>query len=144
MCPSVSPENTYILPDGNGGRVCFNSTMDIMILRELLQNFISASEVLQKTTLGAEEILEKLPEIKIGQYALHPGNEITVDGTPELAQAAKVTLERRLAHGGGYTGWSCGKIITCCIHAFSDWKGEVVYNGTTRTVTLKAGESCRL
>jgi alpha-L-fucosidase 2 len=39
-------------------------------------------------------------------FALHPGNQITVRGTPELARAARATLERRLAHGGGHTGWS--------------------------------------
>ena len=44
-------------------------------------------------------------------FALHPGRRITVRGTPELAQAARVTLERRLAHGGGHTGWSRAWII---------------------------------
>src|ERR1700678_3496838 len=39
-------------------------------------------------------------------YALYPGSEITPRGTPELAKAARVSLERRLAHGGAYTGWS--------------------------------------
>lgn len=28
-------------------------------------------------------------------YGLYPGNEITPDGTPQLAEASKVTLERR-------------------------------------------------
>jgi len=44
-------------------------------------------------------------------FALHPGNQITPRGTPELAQAARVTLERRLSAGGGYTGWSRAWII---------------------------------
>jgi alpha-L-fucosidase 2 len=39
-------------------------------------------------------------------FALHPGSQVTVRGTPELARAARVSLERRLAHGGGHTGWS--------------------------------------
>jgi alpha-L-fucosidase 2 len=34
-----------------------------------------------------------------------------VRGTPELARAARATLERRLAHGGGHTGWSRAWII---------------------------------
>src|SRR3954451_12467139 len=33
-----------------------------------------------------------------------PGNQITPRGTPELARAARATLERRLAPGGGGTG----------------------------------------
>ena len=32
-------------------------------------------------------------------------------GTPELAKAARTTLERRLANGGGHTGWSRAWII---------------------------------
>ena len=43
-------------------------------------------------------------------FALHPGNQITPRGTPELARAAR-ELERRLAAGGGGTGWSRAWII---------------------------------
>jgi alpha-L-fucosidase 2 len=39
-------------------------------------------------------------------WALWPGDAITVDETPELAIAARKTLERRLARSGGHTGWS--------------------------------------
>jgi alpha-L-fucosidase 2 len=39
-------------------------------------------------------------------YPLYPGNEITPRDTPELAKAARTSLERRLANGGAYTGWS--------------------------------------
>jgi alpha-L-fucosidase 2 len=39
-------------------------------------------------------------------YPLYPGAEITPRGTPELAKASRASLERRLAHGGAYTGWS--------------------------------------
>ena len=44
-------------------------------------------------------------------FALHPGDQITLDGTPELARAARVSLERRLQHGSGHTGWSRAWII---------------------------------
>jgi alpha-L-fucosidase 2 len=39
-------------------------------------------------------------------YPLYPGNQITPHATPELAEAVRVSLERRLANGGAYTGWS--------------------------------------
>ncbi len=39
-------------------------------------------------------------------YPLYPGSQITPRRTPELARAARVSLERRLANGGAYTGWS--------------------------------------
>ena len=172
LCPSVSPENTYIMPNGVKGRVCYNATMDIMILRELLQHFLAATRVLvmQKNQEGAvervavsedlvrqaEEILAKLPATRIGKYGqvmewvedyeekdpghrhishlygLHPGNEITVDGTPELAQAARVTLERRLAHGGGYTGWSCAWLINFYAKL---WDGENAYRMLKKLLT---------
>jgi alpha-L-fucosidase 2 len=44
-------------------------------------------------------------------YGLHPANQITLRGTPELAKAARASLERRLAHGGGGTGWSRAWVV---------------------------------
>ena len=55
------------------------------------------------------EWLEDYEEIELHHrhvsplYGLHPYDEITPDGTPELAKAARVTLERR---GDASTGWS--------------------------------------
>jgi alpha-L-fucosidase 2 len=56
-------------------------------------------------------------EIEIGHrhishlFALYPSDEITVEHTPRLAEAARKTLYRRLSYGGGHTGWSCAWII---------------------------------
>jgi len=47
-----------------------------------------------------------------------------VDGTPEYAKAARVTLERRLANGGGHTGWSMAWIINMFARL---WDGEAAY-----------------
>ncbi len=44
-------------------------------------------------------------------FALHPSDQISRRHTPELAEAAKATLIRRLTHGGGHTGWSRAWII---------------------------------
>jgi alpha-L-fucosidase 2 len=44
-------------------------------------------------------------------YALHPGNQITPRGTPELLAATRKSLEFRLANGGGGTGWSRAWLI---------------------------------
>ena len=38
--PSVSPENTYILPDGVRGHLCIGPTMDRQILRELFAGYL--------------------------------------------------------------------------------------------------------
>jgi alpha-L-fucosidase 2 len=44
-------------------------------------------------------------------FGLHPGSEITVEGTPELAVAARKSLDFRLANGGGGTGWSRAWVV---------------------------------
>lgn len=137
-CPSVSPENTYILPDGISGSICAGAVMDSQILKDLFDGYLRASKVIEKndeTVQNAREIFHHLPETKIGKYgqimewredyeeaepghrhisqlyALHPSHQITVDKTPELARAAEKTLERRLYYGGGHTGWSCAWIV---------------------------------
>lgn len=44
-------------------------------------------------------------------FGVHPGNQISYLKTPDLAEAAKKSLEYRLSHGGGHTGWSRAWII---------------------------------
>jgi alpha-L-fucosidase 2 len=44
-------------------------------------------------------------------YGLHPGNQITRQKNPELLEAARKTIEYRLANRGGHTGWSRAWII---------------------------------
>jgi len=126
--PSVSPENTYILPNGEKGRLCQGPSMDSQIIHELFTACIRSAEILNTDGEFAAElagVLERIPKPEIGRYgqikewsedyeeaepghrhishlfALHPGKQISVHRTPELAKAARVTLERRLAHGGG-------------------------------------------
>ncbi|WP_201002202.1 glycosyl hydrolase family 95 catalytic domain-containing protein [Paenibacillus glycanilyticus] len=137
-CPSVSPENTYRLPNGETGVLCYGPSMDSQIARELFQACAAAGERLGSNDelLGElRQAIDKLPPPRIGRYgqlqewyedyeevepghrhishlfALHPGTQITPDKTPELSAAARRTLERRLANGGGHTGWSRAWII---------------------------------
>ncbi|HEY4760486.1 MAG TPA: hypothetical protein VIH42_07895, partial [Thermoguttaceae bacterium] len=63
------------------------------------------------------EWAHEFPEVEPGHrhmshlFVLHPGRQITVHGTPELAQAARKSIDYRLAHGGGHTGWSRAWVI---------------------------------
>ena len=150
-CPSVSPENTYILPNGQRGCLTAGATMDNQILRDLMTQCIRSAEILGIDEPLAEEfakVIEKLPENQIGKhgqlmewaedyeeaepghrhishlYGLHPSHQITPDGTPELSKAAEITLQRRLANGGGHTGWSRAWIINMYARLF---KGEEAY-----------------
>lgn len=137
-CPSVSPENTYLLQNGQQGTLSIGPSMDSQIIFELFTNCIKASKILGIDVDFSEKLIEtrdRLPKPTIGKYgqiqewavdydevepghrhishlfALHPSNQITLSETPELAVAARKTLERRLSHGGGHTGWSRAWII---------------------------------
>jgi alpha-L-fucosidase 2 len=136
--PSISPENTYVLPDGSSARLAMAPTMDREITFALFSRVIAASEILGVDADFRGKILtarERIPPLAVGKhgqiqewledydekepghrhisqlFALMPGNQITPRGTPELARAARATLERRLANGGGGTGWSRAWIV---------------------------------
>ncbi len=44
-------------------------------------------------------------------FAIHPGRQFTYQNAPEMMAAARKSIEYRLAHGGGHTGWSRAWII---------------------------------
>ncbi len=121
--PSNSPEN---------GGLVMGPTMDHQIIRNLFDHCIEASEILgmdaefrQRLTslrkriapnqIGKHGQLQEWLEDKDDPnnkhrhvshlWGLHPGNEITRDGTPELYEAAKQSL---LFRGDKGTGWSMG------------------------------------
>ena len=120
-CPSYSPEH---------GGISKGATMDHEIAWDVLTNCIKACDVLgidddfKKKAIEVRAGIHPLMIGKWGQlqewvedvddpnnhhrhvshlYALYPGDQITVDGTPKLAESAKVSLEAR---GDDDTGWS--------------------------------------
>ncbi|WP_106829697.1 glycoside hydrolase family 95 protein [Parabacteroides pacaensis] len=128
--PTTSPENAYVMPNGQVVSICAGSTMDNQIVRELFNNTIDAATVLgidkdfvaelkakkeglMPTTIGKDgRIMEWLEEYKEAEphhrhvshlYGLYPGTEISFEKTPALAEAARKTLEMR---GDQSTGWS--------------------------------------
>ncbi len=136
--PSISPENFYLTGDGTKGKLTMAPTMDTEIAYALFSRVIEASQILGNDEEFRKKIIatrDRLPKLQIGKYgqlqewledyeepdpghrhisqlfALHPGNQITLRGTPELAKAARTTLERRLQAGSGHTGWSRAWII---------------------------------
>lgn len=66
-------------------------------------------------------------------YGLHPSEQITMDKTPELAEAARRTLENRLSHGGGHTGWSRAWIMN---HYAKLWDGQEAYRNLERLLAI--------
>lgn len=138
-CPSTSPENNFLTSEGEKCSASIASTMDMAITRELFTNCIKAIEVLsndlefRKELEAAKEILypykigrygqlqewfEDFEEFEIGHrhlshlFGLYPGSEISEGKTKELYEACRVSLQRRLSHGGGHTGWSCSWVIS--------------------------------
>lgn len=158
--PSMSPENTYRRKDGTTGVLCESASMDTEILVELLGDYISACYVLNKNpekVRRAKEVMGDLPPLRIGQYGqlmewmedydepepghrhishlygVYPGSSISWDKTPRLMEAAKISLERRLANGGGHTGWSRAWIIGLWAH-FKD--GAKAYQNLQAILTM--------
>jgi alpha-L-fucosidase 2 len=136
--PSISPENSYKLPDGSVHSLVMAPTMDIEILRELFTRTLDAGRILGQDAAFLKQIEDaraKLPPFKIGKlgqlqewqqdyaenepghrhishlWALYPGTQISLEETPDLAKAARVSLERRLSFGGGQTGWSRAWVV---------------------------------
>ncbi|ALJ04175.1 alpha-L-fucosidase [Pseudalgibacter alginicilyticus] len=119
--PSNSPEI--------GGLVA-GPTMDHQLIRALFRSTIEASKILgadQEFTSSLQPMISKIAPNKIGKHgqlqewmedkddpenhhrhvshlwAVHPGNEINYEDTPDLMKAAKQSLEYR---GDNGTGWS--------------------------------------
>ena len=138
--PSHSPENSFRTPGGGTSMFTCGATMDLMIIHDLFTNCIEASTILGIDAGFRQELqtaLDRLAPLQISTktgrlqewiedydeqepghrhmshfYGLHPGHQITLEGTPELAAALRKSLESRLAHGGGHTGWSRAWIIS--------------------------------
>jgi alpha-L-fucosidase 2 len=136
--PSISPENRFITPGGRPASIDMGPTMDHMIIWDLLTSTIEAGTILDADAQWLEEIkavldslapvrvgsdgrlmewMKEYPEVDTGHrhishlFGLHPGRQITMQHNPELMEAARKTIETRLANGGGHTGWSRAWII---------------------------------
>jgi alpha-L-fucosidase 2 len=126
--PSISPENKH----PHGSSICAGPSMDNQILRDLFAHCISAAQVLKvdgEFRAACAATRAKLPPDRIGKggqlqewmedwdmeapepnhrhvshlYALFPSEQISVRHTPELAAAARRSLELR---GDLSTGWA--------------------------------------
>jgi len=126
--PSMSPENVH----PHGAAICAGPIMDREIVFDLFSHTMQAARVLGVDAELRERLADardRLPPLQVGAqgqlqewledwdgdapeqnhrhishlFALHPSQQITPRGTPELAAAARRTLELRGDEG---TGWS--------------------------------------
>lgn len=128
--PSNSPENAFLSSDGKTVHVCMGPTADMQLLRFLFGACAEASQILGQDPELRTELKAKLPRLaptQIGSdgrimewleeyreadphhrhvahlWGLYPGYEIDPRHTPELAAAARKSLDAR---GDASTGWS--------------------------------------
>ena len=137
--PSTSPENGFIGPDGKHVTLSMGCAMDQEIIWDVFSNTLEAARILgieDEFTASVRAALERLLLPGIGSdgrlmewaeefketepghrhvshlFAVHPGRQYTIANSPEMVAAARKSIEYRLAHGGGHTGWSRAWIIS--------------------------------
>ncbi len=130
VAPANSPENHFRMKDGRTAAVTMGPTMLQQLVRYLFTACIEASEVLERDAEFRAELLDKRARLAPTRVAsdgrimewldeyeepephhrhvshlwgLYPGNEISPNRTPELAAAARKSLEVR---GDDGVGWS--------------------------------------
>lgn len=135
-CPSASPENGFLTENRETAHCAYASTIDMTLIREIFGNFKSICQILEREDELLEEISRKesrlypyqkgrcgellewckeFEEIEPGHrhlshlYGMFPGE--LFEKLPQWKDAVRASLERRLEHGGGHTGWSAGWII---------------------------------
>jgi alpha-L-fucosidase 2 len=138
--PSTSPENSFIASNGRGTfSESMGPTCDTVLVRDLLNSCIAASTTLgddEAFRSRLEKAVSKLPPLGVGKHgqvmewledfeeavpnhrhtthliSLYPSDQITPWKTPELAAAARVTLQRRLSQKDWEdVEWSRGNLI---------------------------------
>ena len=146
IVPSQSPENRFVGDGGPPVSICVSATMDAILARAAFDYAIRSAEILdldRERRRCWRDLAARLPELQIGRHGqlqewnedfdevepshrhvshligLYPGDLLDPEQTPELWRAAEVSLERRLAAGGGHTGWS--RAWTACLFA---WLGR--------------------
>jgi alpha-L-fucosidase 2 len=128
--PAASPENSFKAPDGSIAQITMGPSHDQQVIRELFDNVLNAANVLHNTDPVLERIRNVRKDLAMTQigpdgrlmewrepfeerepthrhvshlYMLYPGNSIDPGKTPELAMAARKSLDARTDIG---TGWS--------------------------------------
>ncbi|MCE4563439.1 glycoside hydrolase family 95 protein [Maribellus sp. CM-23] len=160
--PAVSPENTFIAPDGSRSQISMGPAHDQQVIWQLFTDFIYASEELGMENDFVREVKEvrqelagpkigsdgrlmewahEFPEVEPGHrhishlFAVHPGEQINTWDTPELVNAAKKSLDYRIANGGGHTGWSAAWLISQYARVFEGDNAKNSLNTVLRKST---------
>ncbi len=131
-CPSLSPENRYILPDGYDSPICAGPAMDNQLLRDLFGACAEADRLLGLTdglTGEFRRLAALLPEDRIGSkgqllewqeelpekmpgmghishlYGSFPSSQINWKDTPDLMRAVDKSIRLRVENGADPGAW---------------------------------------
>lgn len=164
ILPSQSPENRF---EGTGDwpvSIGVNSAMDVQLITELLTNAAEAADILEidadKAALW-RDMVSRLPKLSVDSqgrlnewdkervevepghrhlshlYGLHPG-QLFEPGSWAW-NAAEKSLDARLSHGGGHTGWS-RSWVACMMARLGRgddaWKHFIALIGDFATISL--------
>lgn len=145
--PSTSPENLFVGPDGKPSALSIGSEADISMARALFVALLDLAQRLTLTHDAWVDVIrqtiDKLPPPRVDStgrlkewrnefadaepghrhishlYGIYPADQITPWHTPALADAVRQSLNQRLAHGSGHTGWSAAW-FACCFARLHD------------------------
>ena len=164
MAPSTSPENVYLC-DGGACSVSVTTAMTMSIIKELFENTLNAAAALCDENGDVKAIRAALPRLlpfKTGSdgrllewydevpeaepghrhlshlYGLYPARLITPERTPELAEAARRSLEARGDEG---TGWSLAWKINLRARLFDGDRAKKLLDMQLRPATASSGGS---
>ena len=152
IMPSQSPENSFAEAKGAVNMpvaICVSAAMDVQLAYDALSYAIEAAKILEVDKEQAalwEAMRDRLPDFKIGSdgrllewndektevepghrhlshlYGVYPSDLFTGQKRAEQYHAARKSLEFRLSHGGGHTGWS--RAWVSCLQARFGNSGE--------------------
>ncbi len=137
--PSISPENGFRMADGNCYSASMMPTLDRAVVNQIYNACIESSKILgvdKSMRRRLEKDIKRLPPLAVGNdgmvkewmldvtrqdpshrhsshlMSLYPFGQMSFDTTPELMEAARLSLTTQTADPNWEnTEWSCGNMI---------------------------------
>ena len=137
--PSISPENGFRLDDGSCHSASMMPTLDRAVVHQIYSACIESSKILgvdKSMRRRLEKDIKRLPPLTVGKdgqvkewmldvtrqdpshrhsshlMSLYPFGQMSYETTPELMEAAKLSLQAQTADPNWEnTEWSCGNMI---------------------------------
>jgi alpha-L-fucosidase 2 len=136
--PAGSPENSFKAPDGKNYQISMGPSHDQEVIWDLFNNLLEAGRILKLNDPLLKQVdscfrmlavpgiardgrlmewAKEYEEPEPGHrhishlYGLHPGRQFTFGKNPDYMEACRKSLDYRIEHGGGHTGWSAAWIL---------------------------------